>query len=114
MGVAARHAMRVEIDEIEAQVKALATLLRPELAKRPSVAVCDCGVEQRGSLSFFKDGEAAARARDPLHAVEINAHEARLVRINLPGGGADALVRTSPHYYNDESDVERFVRAVAG
>ena len=112
--MAARHAMRVEIDEIEAQVKALATLLRPELAKRPSVAVCDHGVEQRGSVSFFKDGEAAARTRDPLHAVQINAHEARLGRIDLPGGGADAFVRASPHCYNDGSDVERFVRSVAG
>ena len=81
--------MRVEIDEIEAQVKALATLLRPELAKRPSVAVYDQGVEQRG-------------------------HEARLGRIDLPGGGADAFVRASPHCYNDGSDVERFVRSVAG
>jgi cysteine desulfurase/selenocysteine lyase len=106
--------MRVEIDEIEAQVKALATLLRPELAKRPSVAVYDQGVEQRGSVSFFKDGEAAARTRDPLHAVQINAHEAGLGRIDLPGGGADAFVRASRHCYNDGSDVERFVRSVAG
>jgi selenocysteine lyase/cysteine desulfurase len=46
--------------------------------------------------------------------VEINAHEARLVRIDLPGGGAVAFVRASPHCYNDGSDVERLVRAVAG
>jgi cysteine desulfurase / selenocysteine lyase len=106
--------MRVGIDEIEAQVKALATLPRQELAKRPSVTVHDHGVEQRGIVSSFKDGEAAARTRDRLHALKINAHEARLWRIDLPGGGADAFVRASPHHYNDESDVERFVRAVAG
>ena len=93
LGVAARYAMRVGIDAIEGRVKALATLLRRELAKRPGVTVHDRGVEQCGI---------------------VNAHEARLSRLDLPVRGVDALVRASVHYYNDESEVERFVRAVAG
>ena len=48
-------------------------------------------------------------------SLSINAHEARLSRLDPPpAGGVDALVRASLHYYNDESEVERFVRAVAG
>jgi selenocysteine lyase/cysteine desulfurase len=72
-------------------------------------------MEQCRIVSFLKDGEAAVKTRDRLRAMAINAHEARLSRVDLPErGGVDALVRASLHYYNDETEVERFVRAVVG
>jgi cysteine desulfurase/selenocysteine lyase len=72
-------------------------------------------MEQCRIVSFLKDGEAAVKTRDRLRAMAINAHEARLSRVDLPErGGVDALVRASLHYYNDETEVERFVRAMVG
>ncbi len=114
LGAAISYALDLGLDEIQDRVRSLAYRLREQLSEIPGVSVTDRGPELCGIVSFVADGMPASHITAALHARSINtsAPGPRDSRWMFESLGVDSVVRASPHYYNTEKEVDRFVDAV--
>ncbi|WP_437608943.1 aminotransferase class V-fold PLP-dependent enzyme [Sorangium sp. So ce834] len=115
LGAAAEYALRLGLPAIRDRVCALAERLRARLAELPGVAVRDLGEQRCGIVTFTRDGEdaAAVKARLGAQAIHVSVSTAAGALLDFEARGIPDLVRASVHYYNDESEIDRFVAAVA-
>ena len=115
MGVAARYALDVGLEPIRDRAWALARDLRESLTGLPGIRVLDRGPELGATVTL------AAAGRDPAHLVQalrargINtSSQTRLDAVlDYDQKGVDGALRVSPHYFNDEGDLETFLRALS-
>ncbi len=95
----------VGIDRVEAANTALSARLYAGLAAIPGVRILSSAdPKHRSAFTFFTLGE---RGRDD--ALARSLHAERVIVALRPNG-----IRVSPHFYNSEADIDRFLSAVEG
>lgn len=111
MGRAIDHALSIGIARIEQQVGGLAEQLRTSLNTVDGVFVQDIGHKRCGIVSFSVEGMDATDIMYRLNTQGVNVSVSKpsstpldAARRNLPD-----LVRASVHYYNDQTELDRFI-----
>ena len=110
LGVAVGYANQLGMAAIEKRIRKMATLLRQQLAEIPGVRIHDQGVHLGGIVSFSLDGMPAATLQQKLHAERINTSVIRRqsAQLDFTARQLGDINRASVHYYNTESEIERF------
>ncbi|MFT4305870.1 MAG: aminotransferase class V-fold PLP-dependent enzyme [Microbacterium sp.] len=115
LGRALDEARERGMEETAAWLCAAGADLRARLAVTPGVTIADPAGASSAIVTFVVDGVAAADvvvrlAADGVRVVSVPATHGQW---DLGDRGIRAVVRASPHVYNDENDIAALVAAVA-
>ncbi len=115
LGTAVDYARGWGLESIYHWVQALADLLRRRLAEVPGVTIHDAGVERCGIVSFAAAQAGAAAIKEALaeRAIHVEVSSPASTPLDATRRALPPLVRASVHYYNTETEVDRFCAAVA-
>jgi cysteine desulfurase/selenocysteine lyase len=115
LSAALAYASAIGIDAIAERNDHLATRLRRGLAEVPGVTLRDKGARRCAIVTFTVDGHDPAAIQRTLRQRSINVSTSSLTsaRLDFPERGLERVVRSSVHYYNDETDVDALVAAIA-
>ena len=108
------YALEIGMEAIQQRAWALAASLREGLMTLPGTTIMDQGAEKCAIVSFVIKGldpqQTVARLREQGIAIGMTRPASSLLdaeRRNLP-----VMQRISPHYYNDEADLEATIAAL--
>jgi selenocysteine lyase/cysteine desulfurase len=110
------YALEIGVDAIEKRNSHLAAGLRTELARIPGVAIHDQGERKCAIVTFRKDGESAPDLVKRLRQQNVNLSTSSVfsAQLDFARRGLDNLARASVHYFNTETEIERFCKLVRG
>jgi selenocysteine lyase/cysteine desulfurase len=114
LGVAVDYALELGVDQIWARIQELATRLRATLGQLGGVTLLDRGKVLGATVTFTVDGHDPATIRDALGArgINVSVMERSSAQLDYGPRGLETAVRSSVHYYNDDTDLDRLVEGV--
>ncbi|MCK1713147.1 MULTISPECIES: aminotransferase class V-fold PLP-dependent enzyme [unclassified Bradyrhizobium] len=116
LGAAVNYAIDIGIGPIEQRCRMLADRLRGGLTSIRGIRIRDLGRAPGAIISFTMEGyEAEAIVRSASAAgITIGASDPSSTRIDAEIRSLPPVVRTSPHYYNTEAEIDRLIGHLAG
>ncbi len=111
LGAAARYALAVGVDVAAARSRALATRLRRHLESVPDWRVLDEGPNRSAIVAVQLGSSDVTRVVGRLRERGFNTSATfrRWAQFHMGRQGVESALRVSPHYYNTEDEVDRFV-----
>jgi selenocysteine lyase/cysteine desulfurase len=114
LGVAVDYALEIGIEAIRARIVELAEQLRAGLRELDGVTLLDRGEVLAATVTFTVDGVAPDEVQRRLEkrGVNVSTMDAFSAQLDYGPRGITESVRSSVHYYNDDSDLDRLVEGV--
>jgi selenocysteine lyase/cysteine desulfurase len=114
LGVAVDYALDLGLDAIWQRIQTLATYLRAGLGEIDGVTLLDRGEVLGATVTFNVHGVAAADLQRRLadERINVSVTTADSARLDFDARGLSDAVRSSVHYYNDDSELERLLDVV--
>ena len=114
LGSAIDYALDIGLDNIETEVTRLAEILRDKLGEVPDVSVHDIGKHKCGIVSFSMAGVEATEIETWLreNRILVSVSSPASTLIDASKRKLPALVRSSVHYYNQETEIDALVNCV--
>jgi selenocysteine lyase/cysteine desulfurase len=114
LGTAVDYLLDIGIEPASSRLCDLAAMARTELASIPDISVRDIGAKKGGIVTFDHAKKSPADIKNFLSENKINTSITSLssTRYDLEKRGIDDMVRASFHYYNTETEIDRFIETL--
>ena len=114
LGTAADYALDIGLERIQKRAFFLAKTVREKLSTINDIRLHDLGTEKCAIVSFSHTRTAAEeiRTRTNCNNINISISFPSSTRLDSEARALPSVVRVSPHYYNTESEIDRFIEVL--